>query len=199
MNRLDEELAQAVSESEASAEDHDTVAHGVVHDKEPGRASRRGLGLLVGLLGISAAILAVVLTSEEAAVYSKGVDQLLADSDRLAERNVRVEGSLVQGSLRRRDTPCEYRFSMAKNGKTLPVRFAQCVVPDTFRDVPGMAVNVTVQGRLSKKGYFEADQIMAKCPSKYEERAAKGEHLPYPAPDEAPLIVDEAPKGQRQL
>ena len=94
---------------------------------------------------------------------------------------MRVEGTLVKGTLVRRDQPCEYRFKVAKKGVELPVRFAQCVVPDTFRDMPGMDVSVTAEGKLKDTGYFEASSIMAKCPSKYEmkERAKGGEQAPH--------------------
>jgi cytochrome c-type biogenesis protein CcmE len=55
------------------------------------------------------------------------------------------------------------------------------VVPDTFRDMPGMDVEVTAEGKLDPEGHFEASQIFAKCPSKYEmkDRAAKGEEAPH--------------------
>ena len=63
----------------------------------------------------------------------------------------------------------------------VPVRFAQCVVPDTFRDVPGMDVGVTVEGSLLADNSFEATTVLAKCPSKYEmkERQGKGEQMPH--------------------
>jgi cytochrome c-type biogenesis protein CcmE len=185
MNRLDEELAQAVRRSEQDAADPPPADQEpvVLHlAPSPGKptCSRRNLGLLAALLGISGAVLAVVLTSGEAAVYSKGVDQLVQDKARLTGRNVRVDGRLVEGTLKRRDRPCEYRFTLAKNGATVAVRYAQCVVPDTFRDVPGMKVHVTVEGQLDQDGYFEADQILAKCPSKYEEQMKQGTAVPYP-------------------
>ena len=186
MSRLDEELAQAVLRSEQDDEQHaradqEPVVVPVVGPTAAERAARkRNLGLLAALLGISGAVLAVVLTSTEAAVYSKGVDQLIQEKARLAGRNVRVNGKLVEGTLKRRDQPCEYRFTLTKNGATVPVRYAQCVVPDTFRDVPGMEVKVTAEGQLSPDGYFEANQIMAKCPSKYEEQMKQGKAIPYP-------------------
>ena len=54
-------------------------------------------------------------------------------------------------------------------------------MPDTFRDVPGMDVAVTAEGKLTDDGRFEASQIMAKCPSKYEmqQRAEAGEQAPH--------------------
>ena len=65
----------------------------------------------------------------------------------------------------------------------MPVRFAQCVVPDTFRDVPGMDVGVTVEGTLLADNSFEATTVLAKCPSKYEmkERQGRGEQMPHAA------------------
>jgi cytochrome c-type biogenesis protein CcmE len=81
----------------------------------------------------------------------------------------------------KRDSPCEYRFSIEKNGTTLPVRFAQCVVPDTFRDVPDVDVGVTVEGELQADSSFEASSVLAKCPSKYEMQQKKqnGEQMPH--------------------
>jgi cytochrome c-type biogenesis protein CcmE len=119
-------------------------------------------------------------------VYSKGVDDLVRDKDKFADRAVRVEGTLVKGSLVRRDQPCEYRFTIEKNKVALPVHYSQCVVPDTFRDMPGMDVSVTAEGKLAS-GYFEASTIMAKCPSKYEmkDRARNGEQAPHAAMTQA--------------
>jgi cytochrome c-type biogenesis protein CcmE len=134
------------------------------------------------LLAIAAAILTLVMTNlNDAAIYSKGVDEMMAQKVSLADRNVRVQGTLVKGTLARRDSPCEYRFRMKKNGAEIEVRYPQCVVPDTFRDVPNMDVDVTATGKLSKDGHFQASQIMAKCPSKYDmkQMQASGKQMPH--------------------
>jgi cytochrome c-type biogenesis protein CcmE len=186
MSSLDEELARAVAESE-DASDAPAVAADPVAGPGEGVQPRSGrparsLGLLAALLVIGGGILTLVLTSfEDSAVYSKGVDELVAERTKLAERNVRVEGTLVKGSLKRRDEPCEYRFKLQKNGATVDVHYPQCIVPDTFRDVPGVDVAVTAEGKLDELGHFSAHTIMAKCPSKYEmnEAAAKGQAAPH--------------------
>jgi len=164
--------------------------------KGPGVPSQDGLGssrseakrpegnvrLLVVLVVMTAGIVALVMTSfKDAAVYAKNVDQVKAESAALAGRRLRVEGNLVHGSLERRDQPCEYRFTIKGKEAELPVRYGQCVVPDTFRDVPGMDVGVTVEGKLAAGGGFEASQVMAKCPSKYEmkEKKERGEQMPH--------------------
>jgi cytochrome c-type biogenesis protein CcmE len=87
----------------------------------------------------------------------------------------------VKGTLVRRESPCEYRFRLKKNGSEIAVNYAQCMVPDTFRDVPEMDVDVTATGKLAADGHFQASEIMAKCPSKYDmkQRAAAGEKAPH--------------------
>jgi cytochrome c-type biogenesis protein CcmE len=194
MSRLDDDLEAAAREpaplSSAAAEageappvvaERSGAARGLPQRHEP----KGNVKLLVGLLVAGVAIVALAMTFRESVVYAKTVDQLMADQKRMAGRAVRVEGNLVKGSLVHQDTPCEYRFEMEHGGATVPVRYANCVVPDTFRDVPGMDVKVTVEGKLSSEnGRFEATQVMAKCPSKYEmkEKAAAGETMPHATP-----------------
>ena len=163
MSDLDKELERAVA-----AVDDPPAARPEPALAPPPR--RKGnVGLLVGLLVMAAAILTLVFTSfKGSAVYSKDVNDLVREKAQYADRAVRVQGTLVKGTLVRRDQPCEYRFDIQNKGVVLPVRFAQCIVPDTFRDMPGMDVMVTAEGKLTGAGHFEASTIFAKCPSKYE-------------------------------
>ncbi len=184
MSDLDKELEQAA----AAVDEPIPAATRPVPPPTP-RKAKGNIGLLIGLLVMGGGILTLVFTSfKGSAVYSKGVDDLVRDKDKLADRAVRVEGTLVKGSLVRRDQPCEYRFNIEKNKVVLPVHYSQCIVPDTFRDMPGMDVSVTAEGKLAS-GYFEASTIMAKCPSKYEmkDRARNGEQMPHAAPSQAQL------------
>ena len=145
-------------------------------------ASRKRLLLLVPLVMAAAAIVALVLVGmQDKGTYSKDVDVLIAEKAKFIGKPVRVEGSLVHGSLVKRETPCEYRFTIEKNGVEVPVRYAKCIVPDTFRDMPGVDVGVTVEGELRPDSSLEASAVLAKCPSKYEmkEKAAKGETMPH--------------------
>ncbi len=119
----------------------------------------------MGAAGLSGLVLAGM---QEGAVYAKPVDELLKSQARFIGRPVRAEGTLVHGTLTKRDQPCEFRFTITKNGATLPVRYAQCVIPDTFRDVQGVEVGVTVEGELLADRTFEASTVLAKCPSKYD-------------------------------
>jgi cytochrome c-type biogenesis protein CcmE len=181
MSDLDRELERAVAAV-------DEPAPAARPAPPPAPRKKGNLGLLIGLLVMGGGILTLVFTSfKGSAVYSKGVDDLVRDKAKFEDRAVRVEGTLVKGSLVRRDQPCEYRFNIEKKGVVLPVHYAQCIVPDTFRDMPGMDVSVTAEGKLTDSGHFEASNIMAKCPSKYEmkERAKGGETAPHAAMTQA--------------
>lgn len=184
MSDLDQELAEAVKQTEA-------VEAGVVkptsEPQDPERKPKRNLGLLAALLVIGGGILTLMLTSaEDASIYAITVDKLVENKAKFEDRTVRAQGFLVKGSLLKRDDPCEYRFKIHQEGAELPVRYANCVVPDTFRDVPNIDVEVTAEGKLAAGGgeYLEATHIMAKCPSKYEmqQRQAAGEQAPHAAP-----------------
>jgi cytochrome c-type biogenesis protein CcmE len=174
MNRIDEELKAALADPAAPSKQRHASATdppASVLPKATARPARgkRSWGFLIGLVTMGVAILAIVLTGiDNAAVYSKDVDQLLQERARLVARNVRVTGTLVRGSLMRRNEPCEYRFRLHKGSAELGVQYPQCIIPDTFRDVPNVDVVVTAEGRLQKDGSFLAHQIMAKCPSKYD-------------------------------
>lgn len=177
MSNVDDELAQAVREAEAVAE-----AQPAPVAPRPRSDSKRSVGLLVGLLVAGGALLTLVFTTMKgSAIYDRDVDSVLSERARLQGRNVRVQGMLKKGSLVRRDEPCEYRFTISGKTGELPVHYARCTVPDTFRDMPGMDVVATAEGTLDPAGHLEASTIFAKCPSKYEmkQRAGKGEQAPH--------------------
>jgi cytochrome c-type biogenesis protein CcmE len=144
------------------------------------------VGIVFAMLAGALALLWFSTTAEDAFVYSKLVDEVMVDPAAYTSRPVRVEGDLKQGSIQFRESPCEWRFVIGSKGHEMPVRFPQCVVPDTFKD--GMGLKVTVQGRLSDGGYFAADQVIPRCPSKYEMQQAqqRGETMPHTMPSTLP-------------
>ena len=160
-------------------------------EPEVAEDGRTRLFLLVPLVMAAAAIVALVLVGmQDKGMYSKPVDVLIAERAKLVGKPVRAEGNLVHGSLVYRESPCEYRFTIEKGPSEVPVRYAGCVVPDTFRDVQGMDVGVTVEGALKADGTFEATQVLAKCPSKYEmkQKAAGGEKMPHASAAPTPTL-----------
>lgn len=180
---LDDELAEA-----AGLDDASVAADGAMAVPEPASpkavARKNSWGLLATLLVMGAGLVALFLFGfQDAAVYSVPVDKLLADQSSVNKR-VRIDGELVPGTLARRDKPCEYRFKIRGEGKELEIRYPQCVIPDTFRDMPQGGVMVTAEGKLTESGHFEASLILAKCSSKYDPKTHQmGEPAASASPD----------------
>lgn len=187
LDKLDAELARAA----AADDDDDGAALVTARPAEPRRtasssgAPTRSVGLLIALLVAVGALASLFFFGvKSAAIYAMPVTDLVQQTEKLSGRRVRVEGELVPGTLVKRDQPCEYRFTMRDETKTqkLDVRYAQCVVPDTFRDMPGGGVQVTVEGKLEQAGHFEASLVMAKCTSKYDPATHQMSGAPSSAP-----------------
>jgi cytochrome c-type biogenesis protein CcmE len=135
---------------------------------------------LGALLAAGAGVLCLVSwLTRPTLVYSVRVSDFLARGP--WDRTVRIQGQLVPGTLCRIDAKCGYRFRMTDvspftgGGTTAPaphelaVRYDACVVPDTVRDIPGFDIEMIVEGTRCRHCHdFEASQIMAKCPSKYQ-------------------------------
>lgn len=86
------------------------------------------------------------------------------------DRAVRLAGFVEEGSIEKDQAGLSVRFTLRdQDGKRrLPVRFdarsAGGRIPDTFTD----GSQVVVSGKLGPQGVFQANQMLAKCPSKYE-------------------------------
>lgn len=152
------------------------------NEPERGFSPLLKVGLVVALLGGAVALLMFGSDASDALVYSKQVDEVMTKPDSFVGRELRVEGDLKNGSIQFREKPCEYRFVLTKSELEMPVRFPQCIVPDTFKD--GMGLQVTVQGQIDDDGTFLANQVIPRCPSKYDmkEKQAAGEKAPHAMP-----------------
>jgi cytochrome c-type biogenesis protein CcmE len=151
---IDRELERAIATPPAG----DRAGRGAA-----GTAGKGNVRLLAVLLVMAGGIVALVMTSfKDAAVYSKNVDQAMSEGRSLGSRQLRVEGNLVHGSLQHREQPCEYRFTIKGKETEMPVTYAKCIIPDTFRDVPGMDIGVTVEGKMNQAGQFEATQVLSR-------------------------------------
>ncbi len=151
--------------------------------RREGLSAALKIGVVVTILGAAVSFLLFGSEASDAFVYSKLVHEVMAKPAEFQGRELRVEGDLKNGSIQFREDPCEWRFVIVKEGSEMPVQYSQCVVPDTFRD--GMGISVTVQGKLDSNGQsFVANQVIPRCPSKYEmqQRKQNGESMPHEAP-----------------
>ena len=137
------------------------------------------IGAVFLLLGLGVTAL---LMGTNVLEYSKLVGEVMDDPNEFAGRNLTVEGELQLGSAEFDADPCEHRFVLEGGGHQMPVRYPRCVVPDTFNDT--MEMDIVVRGALQTNGTFLAEEIIPRCPSKYEMRQSEqnGESMPHAMP-----------------
>ena len=133
-------------------------------------APKRHLGLLFGALDADGLILLLAFGLQWTPPRLFSVTALLHDRARYADRLVRVRGKLVPRTLVQVGTPCHTQFTLGHEGTQLRVNFPECVVPDTLRDWPPSAPEVTAEGVLEPDGHFEASQLVARSYGGYEMR-----------------------------
>jgi cytochrome c-type biogenesis protein CcmE len=78
------------------------------------------------------------------------------------ERNFRIGGLVVGGSLQREEGSLDIRFDVTDTACVVPVVYTG-VLPDLFREGQG----VVAHGRLDGEGVFVADKILAKHDEEY--------------------------------
>jgi cytochrome c-type biogenesis protein CcmE len=119
--------------------------------------------MLGGLAILGAVIYLVYANTQANAVYYLTVSELKSCTT-CSTQAVRVAGVVhQQGSIVRDDQRQQVHFVMAQGGQFLPVIYSD-VVPDIFR--PG--IEVVVEGHYAGQGPFQAQTLLAKCPSKFQ-------------------------------
>ncbi len=103
---------------------------------------------------------------KSSATYYYTVSEFTALGDSIYGENVRVNGQVVDGSVEQDITERTLRFiivDLEEDEDSLPIVY-QGIPPDTFQ----AGREVVIEGYLNSSGVFNADNILAKCPSKYE-------------------------------
>lgn len=78
-------------------------------------------------------------------------------------QRMRVSGDVLAGSIAHRDG--HINFVLEESGKQLPVSYVGTdPLPDTFKG----GAQALVEGRLTPQGSFVAEEVQAKCASKYQ-------------------------------
>jgi cytochrome c-type biogenesis protein CcmE len=116
------------------------------------------------LIGIIVGTLAMLAASgfNEAKSYYKTIPELQAMKDPMGKR-IRVGGDVEAGSIVR--VGKQVHFTMKQDDTRLKVIYnGSSPLPDTFRD----GAQALADGKLGTDGVFQANQIQAKCASKYE-------------------------------
>ena len=139
-------------------------------------------GLQIALGGVAVAILLgwyAATNLEEIGTFQ--YYQTLAEfrSDGQPGRPARVHGYVANGSIARSLEDREIRFEVVQEpphvggggagDDRLAVVYGTLDAPDMFKD----GAEVVVEGRMGDDAIFVADNVMAKCPSKFEAKQAE--------------------------
>ena len=84
-----------------------------------GMSSGLKIAIVVSVLGAAVCLLVFGTTATDAFVYSKLVNEVMKNPAEFKGRELRVEGELKQGSIKFREQPCEWRFTLQKDGKEM--------------------------------------------------------------------------------
>ena len=131
--------------------------------------------IIATFLAVAGAGGILIYSSLSDAQYFVEADEVLAEPDKWMDKSLRVHGYVEAGSIEEaiEGQQTKRQFVLFRNGAKILVR-NEGPRPDTFRDES----EVVAKGRLVKKSWsyagatgeyeFEADELMAKCPSKYD-------------------------------
>lgn len=144
-------------------ESHGTQVEGPPSSLSPFALFARGRFLVAGLILAGALGYLILAGLQSASMYYLSVGELAGRGEAAYEEDVRLGGTVLEGSVRRDTSSMIVDFVVTDGQSSLPVRY-KGVLPDAFE--PG--ADVVAEGRLTPSGIFEASTLLARCPSKYE-------------------------------
>ena len=129
------------------------------------RRKRLPLSFILGGLAILGAVIYLVYANTQAgAVYYMTVAELHSCTTCASSgQSVRVAGIVQAGSIVNNIQTQTIKFVITEGTETLPVVYTG-VVPDIFR----AGIQVVVEGHYTGQGPFQAQTLLAKCPSKFQ-------------------------------
>ena len=121
-----------------------------------------------GLVIVGLIAYLIVSSISSAGAYYREVGEVLSQRDALVGKNLRVSGNVVTESVTYDAAKLDLNFMIsdpADSGKQLAVYF-HGVQPDQISREGASAI---VEGSLGPNGVVEANNLLLKCPSRYEE------------------------------
>src|SRR5579863_1390805 len=95
--------------------------------------------------------------------YYHTISELSSLQGPALHQRMRVSGDVVDGSIKH--LPGRIDFVLTEEGKNLPVSYVgDAPLPDTFKG----GAQALAEGKLMPDGRFVAEQVQAKCASKYQ-------------------------------
>jgi len=92
------------------------------------------------------------------------IEDLVNNRDQFTQDRFRMGGNVAEGSISWSEDRLTVSFDLQQGDVLLPVRYTSAEIPDLFKD----GAEVIVEGAY-QDGIFQADNLMTKCASRYEE------------------------------
>ncbi len=144
--------------------------------------TRRRVQVFIGGVIILGGIATLIIYSfNQSLVYDHSVAEFLSDPG-LQRAHCRIYGKVQADTIVRASGGIGVTFSVTDGIRSVPVVYAR-EVPDTFKENG----DVVVEGRIGGDGVFRANNLLAKCPSKYESEGVRQ--------DDAAVTPASAPAG----
>ena len=118
--------------------------------------------LIAGIAILGALIYLVYINTQSNALYYMTIPELKHCTSCMTQ-DVRVAGYVQAGTIVHNNQTQAVSFVIQDSEQTLSVTYSG-VLPDIFR----AGVQVVVEGRYSGSGPFQAQTLLAKCPSKFQ-------------------------------
>ena len=118
---------------------------------------------LAGVVFVGAIVYLAYSGMQKGWTYTLGVDSYLAKAD-VQNQRVRLCGRVSEHNLDVRKAQLAANFVLVGEKSSIPVAY-HGAVPDLFK----AGGEVLVEGQRDAQGVFQADLMMTKCASKYEE------------------------------
>lgn len=145
--------------------------------------------LLGGLLILAAVVYLIFSSTQASAQYFLTVDELNAKASTMTGRNVRVSGAIIGDSISYDPNTLELKFTVAHvTGDNAEIEslgglasvlheavidpargHLQVVYVGVKPDLMRNEAQAIMTGKLGADGVFYADELLLKCPTKYEQ------------------------------
>ena len=127
-------------------------------------------------LGITGLVLALAFggllytSLGESAEYYKHVEEVMVSPQPWYGKKLQIHGFVAPKSWVQKPGSLEYRFKVQSKGQVVQAYYTG-ILPDTFKEES----EVVLKGTLGPDGFHvNPDGVIAKCPSKYEEKGPAG-------------------------
>lgn len=118
---------------------------------------------MLAIVAVAAIIGYILYDGVSGETYFYTADQAVAQGPKLRGQTVRVKGKVEEGSIVGAAGQLQRTFRITEHGKSLRVSYDKAL-PDTFKE----GMEVVAQGRVGDDYTLVADEVLVKCPSRYE-------------------------------